>query len=161
MTSENPTEALIWSEFEGVVFITHAYVPFLGLEAEISAIKKGDATGPGINDIETVGKILAYCGDLRTPLIEATYSYYQSEIYGSFQSFDNEGNDITETVAPPLTEPAQIWPMLSKPEIHTWIYSQRDTDIRFAVAFECPWDKEHGFSALIEDWQITEVGDVL
>jgi len=98
------------------------YVPFWGSEIHI-AIYADANKQPDPRGVEMLQAIVSYGGNFQEPFIQAAFVYCTEEIYGAFTASDGAGNDITHTIAPLVTEPSQIWPMLSEPEINIHSYN--------------------------------------
>ncbi len=133
------------------------FVPFWGSMLPVTLNLDLDTNQADAGGVEMLRAIVAYDGDFRTPFINAAFEYYTNRIHGSFVQYDCAGNNITHLVAPHITEPDQIWPMLKEPSLVIHSYKPKGT-VEFSIRFKCQWDEEHGFGARYVDWELIRIG---
>jgi hypothetical protein len=142
----------------------HIFVPFWGSVLPVAMTMDVNAKQPHVRSIEILEAIVSYKGNFRDHFIQAVFEYYTNEIYGTFDQYDQDWNDITHLVAPQINEPNEIWPLLSEPKMNIKIIASYESKykVHFGMSFECLWDQEHGCGVLCQDWDIWvgQAGDV-
>lgn len=105
---------------------------------------------PVARSIEMLRAILAHDGEMRKPFILGAFDYYRQEVYGS----------VTQAVAPLVTEPEQVWPMLKPLYLDVQGDCYDEGHVVFSLTFACQWDEEYGIGVRYVDWEIVLwVGD--
>ena len=127
------------------------------LQVQLS-VEEGEK--PETHQLSDLMALIDFTVDLRPRFEEIVFKYYASNVYGCFDDWDEEGNDISEQSAPPLNSPSDLWPLLGDPTFHLVGWIRKPASVTIELSFEnCRWDFEHGFGAVFEDWQVTELGD--
>jgi hypothetical protein len=114
---------------------------------------------PTPRQLSILRAILAYPKDLRADLQEQLFKYYQTQVYGSADHFDDDDNDVTEERAPRLKKSHEIWRLVEDPEICIADYGELERGIEFKIRFACTWDDEHGLGVKYKDWAIVKFGN--
>lgn len=141
------------------VWIARAKVPCWGNESlTIRLPTEEEGAEASERQLAALAALLAHEGDLRPQFEREVFRYYAGVVYGSFSVFDDEGEDIAEEYAPPLEEPSDVWSLLGQPRIYLNPWVPNPEKVTVELSMECRWDPEHGFGALYEDWELTQLG---
>ncbi len=158
MTVDNVGEFKWHSEFEW--WEGKAFLPFWGDAARVNV--EPPPGGTADEHLAFLQEIVAYDGDVRTPFAAAVFDWYiKNEIHGSFAVVDanhNEYPEEAERMAPKLSEPQDVWPLIEPPP--RLCIGRADPEAkRFRLTMGCTWDPEHGLGVIFEDWKIVYLGD--
>jgi hypothetical protein len=101
---------------------------------------------PTSTQIRTLAELVGERDDLRRRIQRSLFRYYKDEVR----------EDVPASAAPPLRRSADLWPMLSEPEI--WVDDRGEAGTNFVLAFSCSWDREHGLCVRVQDWRVVDIG---
>jgi hypothetical protein len=133
-----------------------AFVPFWDRELDVSIDPDEEGITP--RQLAILRAVLSYSRDLRPEFERALFAYYQTDVDGTYCSYDEHARPIPGSGPPKLTEPAQVWGLIDVPVIRIpWIFRTETAD-EFELCFNCGWDPEHGLGVLYRDWQPVEFG---
>jgi hypothetical protein len=142
------------------------FVPWWGDTFAVTLCPGPD--GGADKQIAILQDVVAQDGDVRTRFVNAVFRWYiEKEIHGSFECFtvdgpclDANGKNLAETLAPQLSQPDDIWPLI-KPPFQLIIEDAPEGVSKFRINVECTWDEEHGLGVDFENWKIVYVGQQL
>ncbi|PHS15990.1 MAG: hypothetical protein COA78_04340 [Blastopirellula sp.] len=132
-------------------WIGFAYFPFLKKHLLIS-VSVCD-TKPTEFQMQFLKSLVLEKRDLRKHINGKIYEYYQSEVYGNRTIIDWDFQDITEKCVPKITEPSQLWKLISDPGID----SVDEEANQFTLGFRCSWEDDKRLKVKLKDWEVINI----
>jgi Domain of unknown function (DUF6985) len=139
---------------ESYWWTTHRFVPALGHVAELTI--ESDHRPPTEAQCEIFETVVRHAKLERDQICAKLFKLYTKQIVGSFSATDDDGNEVGHLLAPPIADPADIWPMLWPPfYIRIPERRRRSKYHAFTLDCNCQWDREHGLGIRFRDWRAT------
>ena len=102
---------------------------------------------PTSTQVRSLADLLRRQDNLRSRIQRRLFHHYKDEVL----------EDFPASVAPPLRRSADLWPMVSEPEI--WVDDRPYwSGTTFVLAFQCSWDREHGLGIRVRGWRVVHIG---
>jgi hypothetical protein len=138
---------------EAYWWTTHRFVPALGHVAELMI--DSDHRPPTEAQCDVFEAVMRHTDLERDQICAKLLKLYTEHFAGSFSEEDEQGNEIGDLLAPPVTDPADIWPMLWPPFcIRIPEKRRRSASHEFTLDCNCQWDREHGLGIRFRNWRI-------
>jgi hypothetical protein len=139
-----------------------AHFPAIGMDVDVSVEACDDELG--LEPVfEMLAAILRHPHSIRGTIAAALFDYYHT--IRPYWTTDYGGDEEAERLAPRITAPDQVWPLLRDrhiadrtPSLSVSDYKNDLQALGFLLDFPCTWDCEHGVALRVRRWAVVKVG---